>query len=357
LIIGRYKSRVFRGDDFGFLHKSVPSYTSESNRIEVPDYGVHVVFCMDSPFAMAGAVALRSAIDATSGRMTVYIFDCGLQLEDKHKLEASIPQARTDEVTLMFHPLLPGSRGIREPTWAKVDILMHPSLLPVERILYLDADVLVRRDLKDIWRTDMGGRAIGVVRDIGLSMGHLGLPEVNRGRFYFNAGVLLVNLSLIRQRLPEMRNALATLKETAFKDQDFLNAFFCDDFYELDIVWNATGFGTYASKWTNVDRDNTWPQGLATLLADPAIIHLTGALHPTMFNVLNEYCQPCLSKPWGYLGAPENPYSERWWEELEKTAWKGIRQDKAFKESLILAEKAVVEDALAKFERRVSAQF
>ena len=59
------------------------------------------------------------------------------------------------------------------------------------------------------------------------------------GRLYFNSGMLLVNLSIIRQRLPEMRNALATIQETTYKGQDFLNVFFSDDFYELDIVWNA----------------------------------------------------------------------------------------------------------------------
>ena len=106
---------------------------------------------------------------------------------------------------------------------------MGQSRHPVERILYLDADVLVGRDLKEIWRIDMGGRPIGAVRDIGYPIGHPGLPEINRGHIYFNAGVLLVNLSLIRRRLPEMKNALATLKETAYRDQDFLNAFFSDD--------------------------------------------------------------------------------------------------------------------------------
>ena len=226
---------------------------------------------------------------------------------------------------------------------------------PVERILYLDADVLVGRDLKEIWRIDMGGRPIGAVRDIGYPIGHPGLPEINRGHIYFNAGVLLVNLSLIRRRLPEMKNALATLKETAYRDQDFLNAFFSDDFYELDIVWNAGGLGTYAS-WPNDDRNNTWPQGLATLLVDPAIVHFTGVLHPDMFSVLNDSFQPWVSKPWGYSDAPGNPFTKHWWEVLEKTAWKGIRQDKTFKESLIVAKKAVVEDALAEFERRVSVQ-
>jgi lipopolysaccharide biosynthesis glycosyltransferase len=57
-------------------------------------------------------------------------------------------------------------------------------------------------------------------------MGHPELPEVDQGRVYFNAGALLIDLSLIRQRLPEMRIALAALQETAYRDQDFLNTFF-----------------------------------------------------------------------------------------------------------------------------------
>ena len=94
-----------------------------------------------------------------------------------------------------------------------------------------------------------------------------------------------------------------------------------------------------------------------TLLTDPEIVHFTGALHPNLTRVLDDSYQPWLGSPWGYSGAPGNPYEEHWWEVLEKTAWKGMRQDKTFKESLILAKEAVVEDALAEFERRVSGDF
>ena len=331
----------------GFLHKSVLSNALESNPFE---HDLHVVMLVVSSYAMAAAVALRSAIDATSGRILFYIFDHGLQPEDKLKLEASIPQARAYEVTLWFQALLPGSRGIKDPFWAKLDLLMHPFLLSSERVLYLDADVLVRRDLKDLFRTDIGGKPFGAVRDIEFPLGPPGLFEADRTPKYFNSGVLLVNLDLFRQRIPEMNNALATLQETPHKykhkDQDFLNVFF-PDFYELDIVWNATGLGTYASwsstSWASDDRDNTWPQGLATLLADPAIVHFDGPVHPSLTSILNNDCQPWLGKPWGYSGGHGNPFTEHWWEVLEKTAWKGIRQDKKFKEGLVLAKKAAVE--------------
>ena len=344
----------------GFQHKSLSSNTSESNFF---GYDIYVAFCVNNSFAMAGAVALRSAIDATSGRMMFYIFDFGLQPEEKLKLEASIPQARANEVILTFQPFPPESRGIKDsPLWAKLYMLMHLSLLPIERILYLDVDILVRRDLKDLWRTDIGGKPFGAVRDIAFPLGPPGLFEDNPGRSYCNTGVLLLNLLSIRQRLPEMTNAFATLSDSTmskymYKDQDFLNVFF-PDFYELDLMWNATGLGSYASwsptSWACYERDITWPQGLATLHDDPAIVHFNGPVHPTLSSVVNDVCQPWLSKPWGYAGTPGNPFTEQWWEVLEKTAWKGIRQDKTFRESLILAKKAVVEDTLAELESRIS---
>ena len=226
----------------GFLDKSVSPHTSDL--LEGFECGIKIALCINSLNAIPGAVVLRSAIDATPGRISFYIIDCGLQPEDKHKLEASIPQARADEVTLMFLSLPEGSRGIKEPTWAKVDMMTRRSNLPVDRVLYLDANLLVRRDLKGIWNADMGGRPIGAVRDLEHPLGHTGLPEVDRGRPYFNACVLLLDLFLIRQRLPEMKNALAERQETMFKDQDFLNSFFSGDFYELDTAWNA-GLGIY----------------------------------------------------------------------------------------------------------------
>lgn len=42
--------------------------------------------------------------------------------------------------------------------WAKVDMI---KLLPVERVLYLDSDVLVRVDLRQLWNIDLQGKAIG----------------------------------------------------------------------------------------------------------------------------------------------------------------------------------------------------
>ena len=60
-------------------------------------------------------------------------------------------------------------------------------------------------------------------------------------------------------------------------------------------------------------------------MANPRIVHFTGALHPSLAEVINPFVQPFTGKPWGYVGAPGHPYAEEWWEVSEKTAWKGWR--------------------------------
>ena len=89
------------------------SHCIRRNRISSRTLNMASMLLLNS-YAMTGTVALR--FDATSGRMTFYIIDCRLQPEEKHKLEASIPQERADEVSLMFQPLPPGSQGMKEPT-------------------------------------------------------------------------------------------------------------------------------------------------------------------------------------------------------------------------------------------------
>lgn len=63
--------------------------------------------------------------------------------------------------------------------------IMLPELLPdLGKILYLDADILVDTDLKDLWKTDLKQYFAGMVdNDIGM----------NSDKTYFNSGVILIN--------------------------------------------------------------------------------------------------------------------------------------------------------------------
>ena len=72
-----------------------------------------------------------------------------------------------------------------------------------------------------------------------------------------------------------------------------------------------------------------------------------------MSSVWNEYCQPWTSKPWGYAGAPGNPFAREWREMVEETAWKGIWKDKEHLANLAAAQKEAKKWGIQEFGSRV----
>ncbi|KAH8831168.1 glycosyltransferase family 8 protein [Flagelloscypha sp. PMI_526] len=304
-------------------------------------YGINMVLTVDSGYAAAAAVTIRSAVDHRQGRITVYIVDCGLTELDVAKLYDTLPAH--EDVTLKVISLQQNSLARRfGAAWAKIDLIQT---LPVERVMYLDADILVRESLAPLWQVDLGSHAIGAVRDVGFPMGH---EAVGRAE-YFNAGVLLIDLALARVKLGELMEKAAQFEKTMFQDQDLLNVVFRGDWKEISLCWNAQGLGTYAS-WYDADRVKLPLSELDV----PKVVHFTGKVHPSMTEVLNPYLQPFMSKPWGYAGCPGNPYAGEWWECLEKTAWKGLADSAEWKTVRERKRKEVEEAVLEEFRDKLN---
>ena len=112
----------------------------------------------------------------------------------------------------------------------------------VHKILYLDADMIVRHDLSELWNTPLNNVAVaGVMNqsDCGQFWVRLGYPQ-ELG--YFNSGVLLLNLDYIREQ--NMTDQfIAYLKENPdvllCPDQDVLNYVLKDHKLLLPVRYNA----------------------------------------------------------------------------------------------------------------------
>lgn len=68
--------------------------------------------------------------------------------------------------------------------------LFAPEILTVDKVLYLDADILCNRDISPLFDTDISAYELAAVQD------HIGTYWMGR---YFNAGVILFNLKACRQ--------------------------------------------------------------------------------------------------------------------------------------------------------------
>ena len=302
---------------------------------------IYIALAIDSSYAMPAAVTIRSILQHTVGRITFYIVDLGLTGTDRERLQ-ELTESSAD-LTTVFLSLPEGDPlGGMGATWAKISMIPH---LPVERVLYLDADTLVRADLRLLWDVDLEAKAVGAVTDVGYPMGHAGVERAP----YFNAGVLLMDLAKVRLILPQLVEASLQNKSAPYVDQDALNMTFRDNWLSLDLKWNAQGLGTYAQH-PSADRDAL---NLASM-QDASIVHFTGPVNPSMAEVLSPYTQPYTAKPWGYAGAPGHPFAEEWWSVLELTGWKGWKACDQYATHRVVKRDEAERAGVEAFQRRVS---
>ncbi|KAG8888582.1 hypothetical protein FRB98_007346 [Tulasnella sp. 332] len=324
----------------GFISKD----SAKGDLSKALGYGMNVALTIDTSYAVPAAVVIYGLLRFNPGRITIYIVDCGLSDGDKQKLRYSI-RDRTD-VTVVFLALpkdsLSESLG---PVWSKIDMM---KVVPVERVLYLDADILIRGNLDELWNVDLEDKPLAAVVDIGHPLGHPRLPKRDSSP-YFNAGVLVMNLTKIRERLEDLNTLAKSMRDAHYRDQDVLNTHFpATDWKQLSLRWNAQGLGSYALSVTPERQSLKMKEQ-----DDPAIVHFTGSLHPSLGHVLNPWVQPYTSKPWGYAGAPGHPYADEWWETVERTAWNGWRTSEAHLKTCEEAKGRVIEAALRALDDKI----
>ena len=116
----------------------------------------------------------------------------------------------------------------------------------IEKIIYLDSDIIVNLDIAELWHIELGDKVLGVVPEsfnginaferFDLCRDGLANPED-----YFNSGVLLMNLKLFNQEEPNIIEGLkfrGNHPEYKFFDQEVLNYCFSTRTLKLPTKFN-----------------------------------------------------------------------------------------------------------------------
>lgn len=244
----------------------------------------------DSNYAKHAGVAIASVVKETrSAPVEFVIVHEGVSPELRRQVEACGRGAKFTWFEIANSRLLKFS-GVYHISRATFFRFALTEVLPPEctRILYLDCDLVVLRDLEPLWRFDLRGAPLAAVADPGVDPVAFArlwdLPEDKGG--YFNAGVLLLDIARIRADCVFER-AVSVLESQWSKitllDQDALNVVVWGSWAQLDVVWNmqmqmyrpSDGNGPFVS--------------LDTLAAyrkrKPAIVHYSGGRKPwTRYN-------------------------------------------------------------------------
>ncbi len=159
-------------------------------------------------------------------------------------------------------------------------------ILPMEedRVLWLDIDIIVKKSLYDFYYQDFQGNMIAACKSINKNpqtlLDQLGCPA---GTVYFNAGVILFNLKLIRTKytVDDFFSYYVSHKDRiTWLDQDILNGVFA-------LQTRIHDYHLYNYQMFN--EECLQKSDLKFIETHTAIIHYIGAKKPWH----SEYQNPC----------------------------------------------------------------
>ena len=196
---------------------------------------------------------MQSILEHTDSRICFHILhDETLSIDNKYKLEKV---ARSGSSIIEFHKIDENDFSVVKNQMSRFTIgtmfrCSLPELLPnLNRIIYLDADLFVNRDIKELWDVDICEYCLAGVVDEGVAVHNYPrilnkYPEIKK-ESYFNSGVLYMNLKKIREfgNLKKLVvDFLVENPEAGLPDQDALNVIFHNKVLYLDGSWNQFVF-------------------------------------------------------------------------------------------------------------------
>lgn len=270
---------------------------------------MHIIFCTDNNYAMPCGVALVSLFENNKGEdITIHILGTGLsdhnkglllQTIDKYGAQSLFYDIQEKELEEFELP----KDGPQYLSIACCTRLLLADILPesIEKVIYLDSDLLVLGKLNELWNTDMDNYSIAGVIEY-LTFGKdvfekLRYPDIYA---YINSGVLLINLKYWREnKIVPIFSAYAESNKDNIKyiDQDILNGTLYESTLLLPIKYNVHTF-FYKEK---VDA-HQFQEDMLEALRCPVVVHFTTPV-----------------KPWekGLL----HPFSETWMRYKEMSLW------------------------------------
>lgn len=260
---------------------------------------IDVAFCVDAANLKQVAVVMasirRSALPTTGHRFHL-IYD-GAEGED---LKAFRNLTRGQDTFVHFaSSRFDKHAQVGHISSAALLRTQLPVVLPdVHRALYLDADLIVQRDLTDLFNTDLDGCVMAGVVDIGMyalinrlmanndpaMFNHMantvGLDP--HETLYVNSGMLLLDLDALRaMSFSQLASEVLDRRGNEFiwRDQDLINHLLAGKVKQLDPRWNVL-----ASLMLDVDDHSHVPAslkaGLAAQEREQWIVHYTAWAKP-----------------------------------------------------------------------------
>lgn len=255
-----------------------------------PDNSIHVVIASDGYYFPYVYVCVKTLFEnnSTERKIIVHYIEQDVKEECLSALKKLANQNRLVDVIKFaipeeFNAILPAYGAASKTTYVK---FWFASMFPkLERLLYLDPDIIVLDDITELYDTDFDGNLIAAVIE-NLPEYHRIASKMKASDTYINGGMVLCNLTEWRKFHLEEK-ALVRLKNTEHNlnyDQGILNEL-CNgeilvfppkyavlaeefEFKNADKMKKRYGFKTFYSQ-NEIDE----------AIEHPVMVHFTGFLY------------------------------------------------------------------------------
>lgn len=296
-----------------------------------------VVCATDDRYVMPLAVTLHSAAsNLRMGRqIKLFILDGGVSGQNKTMLKESLANLPIQVEWIEFDSAVLRqfnvSHHISHTAYFR---LLLPDVLPksIDKVIYLDCDLLVKGDLLELWELPTESVDLWAAKDIACPYVDANKGNANAKKSnpylavyrpipnyqalgidgsaeYFNSGVLVINLESWRQKQLS-RQLLSCLKENEQHvwcwDQYALNVVLHGQWNSLPMKWNM---GTHVYEYPSITHSPIDADEFEQMQSDPKIVHFT-----------TEW------KPWHY--GIDHQHRDAFFDILDQTAWRGWRPER-----------------------------
>ena len=209
----------------------------------------------------------------------IYILDWGISSENKKNIKSIVKKVWNGEIDfiLMDRSKYEGwnVKNLSQETYYRLDL---PELLPnVDKILYLDVDLIISWDISSLFRIEINDKIAGAVREITTINYYPDDHNIQSPyRLFFNAGVLLLNLKKMRSDNTKEK-ILNCMQKHNFQlkthDQEALNIVLLNERESIHPKYNALPFLRATKHWKHL-----WYTDEEFIEAknNPIIIHFAG---------------------------------------------------------------------------------
>lgn len=266
----------------------------------------NIVFTADNNYMQHLAVTLISLLENNKSEIfKIFIFSSDITDANKEKIEQMITPYHCTVEYILFDKKIFEHINAGRFSIATYYRLLMPKYLCVDKLLYLDVDMVINGSIKELYDQDIENYYVAAVEDAWRDRAYCNKLGMSKDAKYFNAGVLVANLKKWREEnlfdafIAYERNSKVELES---HDQDIFNAIFDGKWKRLPLKFNQY------EKNPDLDKEKLLQcftkEEILEARKQPIIVHYIGGRKPWHYR--NEHIQKTLY--WKYLKM--TPYKE-----------------------------------------------